>query len=109
RYKYFVQCSRDPLYLHSFPTRRSSDLALKGVGETAIQTIVQDREKNGPFTDFYNFLVRVGRGAVNKRVTEALIRSGAFDSLHPRSEEHTSELQSRENLVCRLLLEKKKK
>src|SRR5207302_9983660 len=30
-------------------------------------------------------------------------------ALHPRSEEHTSELQSRENLVCRLLLEKKKK
>src|SRR5690606_39876039 len=30
------------------------------------------------------------------------------DSLTPRSEEHTSELQSRENLVCRLLLEKKK-
>src|SRR5436309_15947409 len=29
-------------------------------------------------------------------------------STHPRSEEHTSELQSRENLVCRLLLEKKK-
>src|SRR5690606_41139069 len=31
------------------------------------------------------------------------------DILNPRSEEHTSELQSRENLVCRLLLEKKKK
>src|SRR5690606_41947783 len=31
------------------------------------------------------------------------------DDIHPRSEEHTSELQSRENLVCRLLLEKKKK
>src|SRR5690349_22975449 len=30
-------------------------------------------------------------------------------SLHPRSEEHTSELQSRRDLVCRLLLEKKKK
>src|SRR5690606_39787307 len=30
------------------------------------------------------------------------------DAIHPRSEEHTSELQSRENLVCRLLLEKKK-
>src|SRR5690606_42164902 len=41
-------------------------------------------------------------------------RSGACPSTHParvirRSEEHTSELQSRENLVCRLLLEKKKK
>src|SRR5690606_40835555 len=35
-------------------------------------------------------------------------RSGALPAL-PRSEEHTSELQSRENLVCRLLLEKKKK
>src|SRR5690606_39400804 len=33
----------------------------------------------------------------------------AFDSQAQRSEEHTSELQSRENLVCRLLLEKKKK
>src|SRR5690606_1349989 len=33
---------------------------------------------------------------------------GDFRTQHPRSEEHTSELQSRENLVCRLLLEKKK-
>src|SRR5690606_39450443 len=38
------------------------------------------------------------------------IRAGApIIGLEPRSEEHTSELQSRENLVCRLLLEKKKK
>lgn len=56
--------------------------ALKGVGEKAIQTIVDDREKNGPYTDFYNFLERVGRGHVNKRVMESLVKSGAFDSLH---------------------------
>src|SRR5690606_41796013 len=37
---------------------------------------------------------------------DLLARLGTL--LHPRSEEHTSELQSRENLVCRLLLEKKK-
>src|SRR5215475_5427839 len=37
----------------------------------------------------------------------AVVRSSALSS--PRSEEHTSELQSRENLVCRLLLEKKKR
>src|SRR5690606_42090072 len=36
-------------------------------------------------------------------------RPGCHDRRPPRSEEHTSELQSRENLVCRLLLEKKKK
>src|SRR5690606_40083266 len=38
-----------------------------------------------------------------------IVRSFLFDAYHLRSEEHTSELQSRENLVCRLLLEKKKK
>src|SRR3712207_8447131 len=36
-------------------------------------------------------------------------RSAWIDAIHPRSEEHTSELQSRQYLVCRLLLEKKKK
>src|SRR5690606_40305904 len=35
-------------------------------------------------------------------------RMGAYSAMSRRSEEHTSELQSRENLVCRLLLEKKK-
>src|SRR5574341_2023791 len=39
----------------------------------------------------------------------AATRSGAWRSTSPRSEEHTSELQSPTNLVCRLLLEKKKK
>lgn len=57
--------------------------ALKGVGNKAGQVIVEEREKNGPYTDFYNFLERVGKGAVNKRVMEALVRAGAFDSIHP--------------------------
>lgn len=57
--------------------------ALKGVGSKAIDTIVEEREKNGPYVDFYDFLERVGRGTVNKRVTEALIKAGAFDSIHP--------------------------
>src|SRR2546430_6725564 len=39
----------------------------------------------------------------------ALIASGLLDAVLIRSEEHTSELQSQSNLVCRLLLEKKKK
>src|SRR2546422_7787554 len=40
---------------------------------------------------------------------EAMIRDGVLDAPTVRSEEHTSELQSRLHLVCRLLLEKKKK
>src|SRR5690606_40306330 len=47
---------------------------------------------------------RAGRGG-NHQVGRAQLHARRR---HPRSEEHTSELQSRENLVCRLLLEKKK-
>jgi len=61
--------------------------ALKGVGEKAAMTIVTEREKNGKFTDFYDFLERVGKGHVNKRVIEALIKAGALDDLHPNRAE----------------------
>src|SRR5690606_42039818 len=47
--------------------------------------------------------------AVLDREIDVLLSEAVFDELVSRSEEHTSELQSRENLVCRLLLEKKKK
>src|SRR2546428_4536802 len=46
------------------------------------------------------------RAVLERKIGEALYRKGEFDQ---RSEEHTSELQSRSDLVCRLLLEKKKK
>src|SRR5436309_11782438 len=49
-------------------------------------------------------LVRIRAGIARARAARRLGRRAAV-----RSEEHTSELQSRENLVCRLLLEKKKK
>lgn len=55
--------------------------AIKGVGEKAAQSISQEREKNGPYVDFYDFLERVGKGHVNKRVLEALVKAGAFDSI----------------------------
>src|SRR5436309_15887461 len=75
----------DPRALHSFPTRRSSDLTFSGLAPYSrnqrepCQVVVSDRGDH---------FVRAHAGQ--------------------RSEEHTSELQSRENLVCRLLLEKKK-
>src|SRR5690606_39283476 len=46
-------------------------------------------------------------GYRDKRTAEAIAQAERYEEA-PRSEEHTSELQSRENLVCRLLLEKKK-
>src|SRR5436305_15317385 len=71
--------------LHSFPTRRSSDLRA-----------VPDRRA----------LRRPKRGA---RVPPLATGPRPTEVLEHRSEEHTSELQSRPHLVCRLLLEKKKK
>lgn len=56
--------------------------ALKGVGEKAVRTITLDRQKNGPYLDFYDFMERVGKGDVGKRVIEPLVKSGAFNSLH---------------------------
>src|SRR3712207_9526702 len=54
--------------------------------------------------------IRQGRGGrVSGRGADACSGTVATRSVWPRSEEHTSELQSRQYLVCRLLLEKKKK
>jgi len=55
--------------------------AIKGVGGGAIESIIEARAQ-GPFTDLYDFCERVDLRRVNKRVFEALIKCGAFDSLH---------------------------
>jgi DNA polymerase-3 subunit alpha len=52
---------------------------IKGVGEQAAQKIIEEREKNGPFKDFSDFTSRVDARALNKRVLEHLVKTGAFD------------------------------
>ncbi|MBL0089514.1 MAG: DNA polymerase III subunit alpha [Ideonella sp.] len=56
--------------------------AIKGTGQGAIEAIVEAREAGGLFHSFFDFCSRVDRKRVNKRVVEALIKAGAFDSLH---------------------------
>jgi DNA polymerase-3 subunit alpha len=56
--------------------------AVKGTGQQAIEAIVKAREEGGLFTSLYDFCVRVDRTRLNKRTIEALIKAGAFDSLH---------------------------
>jgi DNA polymerase-3 subunit alpha len=57
--------------------------AIKGLGESAVQMIVREREANGPFTNLYDFCRRTEKREVNKRTLEALIRAGAFDKIDP--------------------------
>lgn len=61
--------------------------AVKGVGDAAIDAIVEIREKEGPYESLYDFCERVNTSKANKKVLEALIKCGAFDSTgHKRSQ-----------------------
>ena len=53
------------------------------MGEGPVETIVEKRREGGPFVDLFDFCARVDLKRINKRVMEALIRSGALDSLGP--------------------------
>jgi DNA polymerase-3 subunit alpha len=52
---------------------------LKGVGEAAVENIIEEREKNGAFQSIYDFVQRISPRAVNKKSMECLAMSGAFD------------------------------
>ncbi len=54
--------------------------ALKGTGQSAIDDVINERQKNGDFKDFPDFVLRCA-SFVNKRIIEGLILSGAFDSI----------------------------
>lgn len=54
--------------------------ALKGMGKSAIESIVAARKQGGPFKSFYDFCVRVDLRRVTKKVIEVLIKAGAFDT-----------------------------
>src|SRR5437763_8421272 len=77
----FFYAPSHPRHLHSFPTRRSSDLGI-----------------------LLPYVMRFNLPVVLDRLADL---AGALGEVRERSEEHTSELQSPMYLVCRLLLEKK--
>ncbi|MBA2499918.1 MAG: DNA polymerase III subunit alpha [Chitinophagaceae bacterium] len=52
---------------------------LKGVGEAAIDSIIEEKAKNGPFTEVFDFIKRVNQRTVNKKTLESLVYAGAFD------------------------------
>jgi DNA polymerase III subunit alpha len=59
--------------------------AVRNVGAGLVQLIVEERERNGPYADFYDFCERVDPAALNKKTVESLVKAGGFDCLgHPR-------------------------
>ncbi|MGB8359565.1 MAG: DNA polymerase III subunit alpha, partial [Bacteroidales bacterium] len=72
--------------LHQFTVNRNGNIrfglgAIKGVGENAVLHLIEDREKNGPYKDIYDLAERVNLNTVNKKMLEAMVVSGALDSL----------------------------
>jgi DNA polymerase-3 subunit alpha len=59
--------------------------AVRNVGEGLVSLLLAEREANGPFSSFHDFVERVPEPVLNKRTVESLIKAGAFDTLgHPR-------------------------
>src|SRR5438552_12452905 len=92
---FFFYCYGLHTYLHSFPTRRSSDL---------LQLVIAWPPRTAPDAAAASLS---DSGVTDAQRSCASAEPGASGAV--RSEEHTSELQSPDHLVCRLLLEKKKK
>ncbi len=66
--------------------------AIKGVGQAAIEDMLIEREKNGPFLGLYDLCKRVDLRKFNRRVLDALVRAGAFDEFDPNRASHLAEL-----------------
>src|SRR5262249_61711912 len=104
RFTLSLHCSLAPRDLHSFPTRRSSDLLTVAEVDAAFTTIGAVSGKGSVTTRRHLVGELFSRATASEQSFLLRLLSGGG-----RSEEHTSELQSLTNLVCRLLLEKKKK
>ncbi len=62
--------------------------AIKGMGDSAALSIIDEREKNGPYKDIYDFAQRVNFSSVNRKAFESLALSGGFDSFGIRREDY---------------------
>ncbi len=61
--------------------------AIKGMGDGVAQAIIDEREKNGPYKDIFDFVQRINFSQINRKAFESLALSGGFDSFGIRREE----------------------
>ncbi len=71
---------------HQFSSDRAGNVrfglaGIKGVGEAAVRSIIEERRANGRFKDIYDFAERINTQAVNKKTLEGLAIAGALDAL----------------------------
>ncbi len=72
-------------------------LAIKNVGANLVESVIEERGKNGAFEDFADFIKRIAHKDLNKKSLESMIKAGVFDSLYPERREllnHIEEILS---------------
>ncbi len=74
-------------------TIRYALAALKNVGAAAMESLMIERQKNGPFKDIFDFMERVDSRVINKRQLENLIAAGVFDSFAPNRKQLMNNLE----------------
>ena len=72
--------------MHRFSSNKAGDVrfglaAVKGVGEAAVESIVEERRRGGKFRDIYDFMERVNFTAVNRKCLDNIAYAGGFDSI----------------------------
>ena len=78
--------------------------AVKGVGEGAVQSIMEEREKNGPFKGIFDFVQRVNLTACNKKNLECLALAGGFDSFPELKREQYFAVNSKNEVFLETLV-----
>jgi len=81
-----VLCSDINESIKTFSANQEGDVrfglaAVKGVGEAAVESIIEERRKNGRYKDIYDFMERLNYSIVNRKCLENLAYAGAFDSI----------------------------
>jgi DNA polymerase-3 subunit alpha len=76
---------------------------IKNVGEAAVQSIIEERKRNGPFTTIFDLTRRISSHTVNKRCLESLAKAGAFDCFEGT---HRAQYFFQENTEDPIFLEK---
>lgn len=75
--------------------------AVKNVGETVVESVIEERVKHGRFESFYNFLERVDQKVANRKLLESLIKCGTFDSFEVKRSQLTAVLDQALELTTR--------
>ncbi len=78
--------------------------AIKGIGATASETIINERTENGSYKDIYDFVQRINLNIVNRKCLEALALSGTFDSFNLQREQYFAPVGDKEGDFIDILI-----